>query len=54
MNLVWKIAVQNVGCVFAYFCGGDKIILHYDFVALLTWKKIYVQVSAAMFSLQEF
>ena len=22
--LVSKIAVQNVGCVFAYFCGGHK------------------------------
>ena len=24
VNLSWKIAVQNVGCVFAYFCGGHK------------------------------
>ena len=24
VNLAQKIAVSNVGCVFAYFCGGRK------------------------------
>ena len=24
VNLARKIAVENVGCVFAYFCGGQK------------------------------
>ena len=24
VNLAREIAVQNVGCVFAYFCGGHK------------------------------
>ena len=24
VNLARKLAVQNVGCVFAYFCGGHK------------------------------
>ena len=24
VNLARKVAVQNVGCVFAYFCGGHK------------------------------
>ena len=24
MNFGWKIAVWNVGYVFAYFCGGHK------------------------------
>ena len=24
VNLAGKVAVQNVGCVFAYFCGGHK------------------------------
>ena len=24
VNLSWKIAVQNAGCVFAYFCGGHR------------------------------
>ena len=24
VNLVWKVAVRNVGCVSAYFCGGHK------------------------------
>ena len=40
VNLARKIAVQNVGFVFAYFCGGHKITFRYDFVAPLikfTW-----------------
>ena len=24
VNLSWKMAVQNAGCVFAYICGGHK------------------------------
>ena len=24
LNLLWKIAVQKAGCVFAYFCAGHK------------------------------
>ena len=24
VNLAWKITVWNVGCIFAYFCGGHK------------------------------
>ena len=24
VNLSWKIAAQNAGCVFAYNCGGHK------------------------------
>ena len=31
VNLVSKIAVLNVGCVFAYFCG--EIVFQYDFIA---------------------
>ena len=27
VNLFIKITVQNVGCVYAYFCGGHKINL---------------------------
>ena len=24
VDLIWKIAVKNVGCIFAYFCGGQS------------------------------
>ena len=37
-NLVWKIVIQNVGCVFAYFCGWHKNNFPYVFVApLICW-----------------
>ena len=38
VNLLWKIAVQNDGCAFAYFCGGHKNIFGYNFVAPLNQK----------------
>ena len=34
INLSWKTAVQNAGCVFTYFYGG--IIFHYNLVAPLS------------------
>ena len=33
VNLAQQVAVQNVCCVFYYFCGGQ--IFRYDFVALV-------------------
>lgn len=33
VNLSWKVAVQNAGFVFAYFCDGQKN--NYNFVARL-------------------
>ena len=40
--LSWKMAVQNAGCTFAYFCGGTKTIFGYNFVAPLRyWGKTY-------------
>ena len=38
VNLSWKIAFQNTGCVFAYFRGRYKNNFGYNFLALL--KKI--------------
>ena len=35
VNLVWRIAVQNVGCVLAHFCADTIIIFRYDFGAPL-------------------
>ena len=35
--LSWKMAVQNAGCTFAYFCGGTKTIFGYNFVAPLRY-----------------
>ena len=32
-GLFWTIAFQNVGCVFAYFCGAHKNPFGYNFVA---------------------
>ena len=31
VNVKWKIAVQNAGCDFAYFCGGHKKIFWLQF-----------------------
>ena len=44
LNLSWEMAVQNAGCVFAYFCGWHKINLRCNFVAPLN---ISIKVSAA-------
>ena len=35
VNSFWKVAVQHVGCVFAYFYGGHKNVFGYDFETLL-------------------
>ena len=35
INILGKIAAENAGSVFAYFCGGHKIIFHYNFIAPL-------------------
>ena len=31
----WKIAGQNASSVFTYFCGGQKTIFDYNFLASL-------------------
>lgn len=31
VNVKWKIAVQNAGSDFAYFCGGHKKNFGYNF-----------------------
>ena len=36
VDLFWKAAAWNVGCIVAYFCGGHKKDLGYDFVSPLT------------------
>ena len=36
--LSWEIAVKNVVCISAYFCGGHKIIYGYNFVAPLIFE----------------
>ena len=43
VNLSWKIVIQNAGDIFAYFCGGHKIICGHNFVAPLNiFVSIYV------------
>ena len=37
LNLSWKIAVQNVGCISIYFVADTKLIYGYNFVAPLKY-----------------